>query len=254
MLYMRTLLLMLILMPAPSAVAADVFVIGVEETHYLPHYSFEYGEYRGFAREVLDAFFTARGYRPEYRAFPVERLFHSLVDGQVDFKYPDNELWREDIKLQLPIIYSAPVAVFVDGVCVLPEHKGEDINQLKSLGALRGFSLPPWVYRIADGELEIVANDSFQGMVEQAMIGRVDGIYANVDVVSYLLRHIIKQPGALQFDTTMPYNRGHYRLSTLKHPEVIAEFNQWLAEHTDFMRALKIKYGILAVAELETIR
>jgi hypothetical protein len=128
------------------------------------------------------------------------------------------------------------------------------INQLKSLGALRGFSLPPWVYRIADGELEIIANDSFQGMVEQAIIGRVDGIYANVDVVSYLLNNVIEQPGALQFDTTMPYNRGHYRLSTIKHPQIISEFNQWLNEHMDFVRMLKIKYNILEVAELDTKR
>lgn len=254
MLLLRILLLSIALVPGHIAMAADVFVIGVEDTRYFPHYSYEHGEYQGFAREILDAFFATRPYRHEYRAFPVERLFHTLVDGQIDFKYPDNELWRGDLKQQLPIVYSLPVAVYVDGVSVLPKYLGQDINRLKSLGALRGFSLPPWIYRIADGQLEIVENDSFQGMVEQAIIGRVDGIYANVDVVSYLLRQVIGQPGALQFDTTMPYNRGHYRLSTLKHPQVLAEFNRWLSEQTDFVRALKIKYDILEVAGLDTKR
>lgn len=240
--------------PFRSVVAEKIFVVGVEDNYYLPHYAFEYGEYTGYARELFDAFFNAQGYAHEYRAFPVERLFHSLIDGQIDFKYPDNEFWRPDIKQDSPIAYSNAVAVYIDGISVLPANLGQKTNEIKALATVRGFSAPPWIYRIADGEIQLVENDSFQGLVEQALIGRVDGVYANVDVVSYLLENTLQQPGALEFDTSMPYSQGNYRLSTLKHPTVIDELNQWLHQHADFVHQLKKKYRILTISKLKTKR
>ena len=47
-----------------SAWAEQVYVVGVEQAHFLPHYSVdEKGDYRGFARELLDSFAASSGVR-----------------------------------------------------------------------------------------------------------------------------------------------------------------------------------------------
>jgi len=112
-------------------------LIGVEDNRYLPHYSFENGEYSGFGREVLDAFFSDAGLDYEYRALPVARLFSDFIDGQVDFKYPDNEIWSSDEKAGLFIRYSDPVVAYVDGLSVVPDKIGTPIDQVKIIGTVR---------------------------------------------------------------------------------------------------------------------
>ena len=243
------LLLILILIPTAgfltsTVAAAGKLIIGVEDTHYLPHYSVENGVYTGFARELLDAFFEARGYSFEYRALPVARLFHGFVNNQIDFKYPDNVLWQSEMKQDKNVVYSDPVVAHIDGVSVLPENKGHGAEKMKILGTVRGFTPLPWLRRIDSGELIVLENDSFQGVVEQTIIGRVDGAYANVDVVQYLLKHVLGTPGALEFDASLPYSRSQYHMSTIKHPAVIAEFNMWMQENSDFISELKKKYGL----------
>src|SRR3990167_2144613 len=75
-----------------SAVVADgkAFTVGVETLDYLPHYSVQGGEYKGFAADVLRAFAKEKGYSIQFKPYPVARLISVFVAGEVDFKYPDN--------------------------------------------------------------------------------------------------------------------------------------------------------------------
>ena len=76
------------------------------------------------------------------------------------------------------------------------------------------------------------------------MIGRVDGVYANVDVVKHLLASELDKPGALEFDEALPHTRSAYHLSTLKHPEVIEAFNAWMKDRAGLLERLKKKHGL----------
>ena len=228
----------------PVAEAEHPLMIGVEQNHYLPHYAHDGREYSGFAREILDAFFQSQGYVYQYRALPVARLYSSFIAGQVDFKYPDNALWRPELKQHQSIVYSDPVVSYVDGVSVLRQHRGRRIDELNTLATVRGFTVMPWSFRIAEGQITLIENDSFRGMVEQALIGRVDGIYANVDVVRHFLATELARPQALVFDSSMPYNRGYYRLATIRHPQVIHVFNTWLQNNKKYVNDLKKTYQL----------
>jgi hypothetical protein len=108
---------------------AQPFIVGVEDNESFPYYAYVGGQYRGFGRELLDAFFSDRGYEYRYRALPVSRLSESFVIEQsVDFKYPDNALWSTQLKQNRILVYSDPVVALTEGVSVLPENRGRGVD------------------------------------------------------------------------------------------------------------------------------
>lgn len=233
---------------AVTANASDnvTFIIGVEDNRYFPHYSYEDGEYSGIGRQILDAFFISKGYKYKYRALPVARLFQSFVDGDIDFKYPDNAFWSTTLKSGKGVIYSNTVMPSTDGVMVLPENVGKkSANQIKILGTIRGFTAPQWMGRVEKGEMILAENDNSKLLVKQVLAKRIEGAYANIDVVNYILRKDYKDANALVFDPMLPHTKDYYYFSTIKYPKIIDEFNTWLIDNKEFIQSLKTKYGII---------
>jgi len=224
--------------------AADTITVGVENIEYFPQYTYKDGEYRGFARAVLDAFAKAKGHTFEYRALPVSRLFLSFVAGDIDLKYPDNAYWSADLKKDVKVVYSDPVVAYIDGVSVLPAAKGKPVDDFKTLGIVRGFTAWDWAKRLEEGKAKLQENNSFTGLLEQTILGRADGAYGNVAVVSYLLENDLKKPGALVFDAGLPHTKSDYHLSSIKRPEIIAEFNAWMKAEAATVAALKAEYKV----------
>ncbi len=217
-------------------------VVGVEDSQYLPHYAVKDGVWVGFGAALLEEFSSSSGFKLDYRAMPVERLYRSFLSGEVDLKYPDNPEWRKDLKQGREIIYSLPIVGFVDGVSVLAERYGQGIDKISVLGTLRGFTPVSWQQRVKDGHVKIQESDSLTGLIKQVLIGRVDGIYANIDVVQHRLLEITHDSTALRFDNSLPFLKAHYRLSSIKEHRIIEEFNQWMENNQALIHNLKIKY------------
>ena len=237
-------LAVLLLSCAGMASAREPLVIGVESLYYMPVATYENGVYKGFARDLFDAFAKDRGYEVEYRALPVPRLYASFFASQMDFKFPDNAYWKQEQRQGKRIRYSDPVASFVDGTCVLPERKNAGPDEIHRLGTMGGFTPWSWLERIKAGKPSLSENTQLEALVRQAIAGRVDGVYASVAVINYQLDHVLKQPGALVFDPSLPYTRDNYHLSTMTRPEVIDEFNDWMRKNRDRVAAMKKKYGV----------
>lgn len=233
-----------LLLGAGGAFARDALVIGVENQSYLPLATFEQGAYRGYARDLFDAFARDRGYAVEYRPLPVPRLYASFLEGGVDFKFPDNPHWKQDRRNGRPIHYSEPVAAFIDGTSVLPALRDAPPERIRLLGTLRGFTPWAWTDRIGAGQVRVSENTGLPALVRQALTGRVDGVYASVAAINHQLDHVLGQPGALVFNPALPYSRDHYHLSSIKRPEVIGEFNDWLRANRERVAALKKRYGV----------
>lgn len=233
----------LLLLRGPAE-AEDNFVVGVENVAYLPAYSAENGVYGGFARAVLDQFAADRHYHFEYRPLPVLRLFASFFAGELDLKFPDDPDWQPDLRAGKNVVYSHPVADYIDGSNVARASLGRPLTDIHSLGTVTGFTPWPWQDRIASGAVTLSENANFAALIQQVLSGRIDAAYANVAVISYQLGDVLKRPGALAFDRSLPFARGSYRLATIKHPALIAEFNRWLSEHNDELRRLKDKFGV----------
>ncbi|NQD38828.1 transporter substrate-binding domain-containing protein [Permianibacter sp. IMCC34836] len=237
-------LVMLLSLLASTVVVADgkTFTVGVENLEYTPHYSYEGGEYKGFAADVLKAFAKEKGYTLQFKAYPVARLIGVFVGGEVDFKYPDNANWAADAKQGKSIVYSDAVAQFTDGALVLPDMKGK--VQLKALGAPRGFT--PWVYMadVSAGKIKLQELDTLDAVIKSVQAKRVDAGYANIDVAAHYMKTVMKTPDALVYDSALPHDNGTYHLSTIKHAAVIAEFNQFLKDKKAVVDGLRSQNGL----------
>lgn len=228
---------------APARAQEKQIVIGVEELDYYPTYAVIDGQYVGAAREILDAFARAKGYQITYRPLPVKRLFAELLSGQIDLKFPDNPGWAGDLKKDQKVAYSGPVIAFVDGVMVPAGSVGAGPDNIKVLGTVAGFTPFAWLDRIKANKVQIKENLKMELLLKQAALKRLDGAYASVAVANHYLDRVLAMPGGLVFDPGLPHSRGHYMLSTTTRPELVAEFDSWLATHQAQVGDIKKRLG-----------
>ncbi len=223
---------------------AKEYVVGVENLDYLPYYAGVKKKYSGFAKDLLDAFAKDQGITFKYKVISVRRLFKSLLDQKVDFKFPDNPYWQGDMKKGKNVIYSDAVVKTIDGIMVLPERKGMGVKKLKKIGTVMGFT--PWEYKgqIDSGEIALSENANFEGLLAQVIKGRIDGAYINPVVADYRLEKVMNKKGALVFDDGLPYAKNDYLLSTMKEKEIMNAFNKFLKEKKGIVDKIKAKYSI----------
>lgn len=221
------------------------YTVLVQDYKELPPYSgYADGEYTGFNRELLDLFAESKGYTFEYVALPVKRLFYEFSNGAGDLKYPDNENWALHIKKDASIHYSDPAVEYVNGVLVQPENKGKGIDTIGSLGLVAGWTPLGFQDQIKAGSIKLLENNSYAGLMKQAILGRIDGAYSNVATSKYYLANVLEQPNALVFDDTLPHVRSARVLSSVKHPKLIEEFNAFLRDNAEAVEQLKLEYAV----------
>ncbi len=237
-----TLFLVALLCWAPPGARATDFVVGVQELDYFPIYATDgTGRYVGYARELLDLFASTRGHRFTYRALPIKRLVNDYLLGHTDFMFPDNPRWDAEAKKTLAVCYSAPAVIFQDAVLVLPERRGQS---LQSLGTVRGFT--PWKFmgQVKGGSLALQEAQGPRNLIQMALAQRVDGINLARQVADFHLKDM-GRPTALVVDAgLLPSTDSQYLLSSIRHPEVVRQFDQFLQTHALAVGALKQKYGL----------
>ncbi|OUR94971.1 hypothetical protein A9Q81_14500 [Gammaproteobacteria bacterium 42_54_T18] len=240
----KALATLLLITGIPTTAYCDTFIVGVENLEYYPLYEYKDGQYKGLAQTMLDQFGKDKGHTFEYKPFPVLRLTKYFVEKAVDFKFPDNEYWAKDAKLGHTVVYSDPVMEYTDGVLVIPERKGKGIDGFKKLGTVRGFT--PWTYMslIKSGSITVNEGNSLNAVVKQALNNRVDGAYFNVSVAKYFLEHQLKKPNVLVFDESLPHTTSNYHLSSIKHPNIIKQFNAWQIEQAGWILDKRREYGL----------
>ncbi len=221
------------------------YIVGVENIKYYPLYSYDGKEWIGYAREILDAFANKKGYKFNYVALPVARLFNDFVISQtIDFKFPDNPYWSADLKKDKKVIYSKSVVDYIEGVIVLPERKGKSLENLKTLGTIMGFTAWDYLDLIKTKKITLKENTDFDVLLLQTINKNIDGAYINIVVADYHLNEILKKPEALIFDETLPYTKSSYFFASIKYPHIIEEFNKFLEEEKDFVAKVKAKYKV----------
>lgn len=225
------------------AKADHALVVGVEELDYFPLYAVQKGEYVGASREILDAFARANGYKLTYRPLPIKRLYAELLSGGIDMKFPDNPMWASDVKQGHSLTYSAPVIGYVDGVLVRPENLGRGVDGVHTLGTVSGFTPFAWLDAIRDNRVQVKENPRMELLLKQVSLERLDGAYASVAVANYQMETQLGTPGALVFDPNLPHSRDFYRLSTVRHPKVVAEFDAWMAANAAQIKEIKDRFG-----------
>ncbi len=228
-----------------SAAAAEKYTVLVQDYASFPPYSaYEDGEYSGFNRELLDMFAEHADIELEYVALPVKRLFIEFVEGAGDLKYPDNPNWAMSVKGDTKIAYSDAVVEYVNGVMVRPEDMGMSPDNISTLGMLAGWTPIGYQDLISNGQISLLENNSYEGLLRQAILGRVSAAYSNISTSQYYLDQVIDQPDGLIFDEALPHVRSTRVLSSINNPELIERFDLFLTERAADISALKQEYGV----------
>ncbi len=251
-LYGVVIVVLLSLLWVPKAGAAGqpsgepkVFVVGVQNfADYLPYSEFQDGHYRGFNRDLLDLFVAQHNYIFEYQARPLKRLYREFLQGEYDFKYPDNSYWSAEQKSGYAIRYSDTVVQYTDGVMVRPDGLDKQLTGLRRLGVVLGFTPFPYLDVIKQGEVVQQSSFSIRRLLKRTMLGQLDGVYTNIAVGRHYLANVMAEPNALTFDDSLPHVHSSRHLSTLRHHDVIDEFNLFLREQAHEIIKLKGKYRI----------
>lgn len=232
-----------LLMLAAGSVRADHFVVGVEDVDDAPLMSTDAdGQFRGFARDLLDLFARKRGHRLEYRPLPTRRLTMEHLAGHVDAVFPDNPNWQAAAKQGRHLSYSEPTVPFQDVVMVPP---GQRDRPLHTLGIVRGFTPKRFLPQIQSGGLRVSEAGDPLRLIRMALAGRVDGVHVALPVALYQLEQL-GRPGALVPSTALApaAYEYHYRLSSLGQPGLVADFDRFLREESAAVAALQHRYGL----------
>ncbi|MCX4025742.1 transporter substrate-binding domain-containing protein [Endozoicomonas sp. SM1973] len=231
-------------MSVTTLTCANSFTVGVEDIDYYPFYRYKNKEYSGAAYDILEAFAKKNNYTFTYKGMPITRLLKSYLNGEVDFKFPDNIYWGQQDKKNYSVTYSQPVLKFIDGGLVKPENKGKGIEWLKRLGTLRGFTAWDYLDLIKAKKISLRGVSSLDSLIKQVVSDRLDAAYFNVHVASYYLKHELNKEGVVIFDESLPHTKSNYHLSSIKHAKIINQFNQFLLEEQTSIKKIIEKYEL----------
>jgi len=220
------------------------FIIGVEDVSYYPLYEFKSNR-NTHTRELLDTFAAAKGYQFTYLPLPIKRFDRWLVEDKIDFKYPDNSRWYANKNTATSFIFSDPTIKLVAGTSVLKSSLNRNKSKFKSIGTLLGFYPTHWIEQIKSGQVKLYEDVSTKILVQQLIAGNIDGIDMEPSVIQYYLRELGKPSDTSIIDRRYRYDVYNFHFSTIKHPEIIEEFNVFLRENNALLEQLNKKYKII---------
>ncbi len=223
---------------------AQEFIIGVEDIAYYPLFDFNSNR-KTHTTELLDKFAASKGYKFIYLPLPIKRFDKWLFEERIDFKYPDNSRWYPDPSLREKFTFSRSTIKLIAGTTVLKSFLKKNKSEFKSLGTLLGFYPTNWIEQIKNGQVELLEDSSTKILVQQLINGYVDGINIEPSVIQHYLRELGKLSEIAILDKRYKYDVYDFHFSTIKHPEIIKEFDTFLNSNNIFLEELNAKYNII---------
>lgn len=240
---MKTLISFLLFFAINSfAAEAKTIVVAIEKLQYHPLYFIENGEFKGFARDVLDQFFYKKNYSVKYKVLPYFRANKELKEKKVDLMFPDNPLWLNDKKAGENFIYSTPVISYTDGFFSLKGHKYKNVKDIKVVGTIFGFNITPLKKRIDSGLVEVKEVFEVEKLLELLYLGRVDAIYLNTSVGAFYDREVSKKR-QLELLPILDHVQSGYCFSSISRKDLVEELNDFFKKPVGLKDKIEIKKG-----------
>jgi polar amino acid transport system substrate-binding protein len=230
------------LLSSTSLLAKNI-VIGVEDISYFPYFDYTTSE-TTLSKAILDRFAADNGYTITYVALPIKQFSKWLYENDIDFKYPDNQRWHAtENKVHSAEYFSKPIFYLRAGTVVLQENQDKPKSFFKNLGMISGFDPTLWKDEIAKKEVNILADTSPKVLIKHLTNGLVDGVDIDIAVANFYLNNLglAKQ---LAYSRVLTQDVFSHQLSTIKYPEIIKQFNLWLAQNSDFIEATQLKFHV----------
>ena len=226
----------------------NIYVVGTEDIAFFPHYGRRSNtsvELDGFAHGFFLALSEQTGLQLSFNPLPVRRLFHSLlVENDIDFKYPDNPNWQQELKSLYKVYYSKAISQYIDGTFVHHQNMLYKRSDIRKIGTIRGFTPEPYTGDIAQGDMELIELSQIEHMLNALIQKHVDAVYVNTDVAKYKLDSFALSQQVIAFNPHLPYTVGNYYLSTVKHPSVLKRIDAFIETNPDIIKELINRYQL----------
>lgn len=242
--YLKSICLTLLFANINLAISQE-FIIGVEEVSYYPLYDFSAAGTNkpSFSKDLLTTFFEQHDYSYRFIALPIKRFNKWYIENSIDFKFPDNMRWRDGEQHKLNITFSQPVVKLMAGTYVLKSNAKFERDKIEKLATILGFVPTLWLDKIESGELQLIEDSTPFGIVKHILHGNVEATNIDANVIRYNLK-LLGKPNAIVLNTNIKHEVFSYHLSSIKHPEVIEQFNSFLQKNSALLQQLKQKYDI----------
>jgi len=224
---------------------AQEFIVGVEEVSYYPLYDFSATDTTrpSFSKDLLTIFFEQHNYSYRFMALPIKRFNLWYVEKGIDFKFPDNVRWRDDKQNKLNITFSQSVVKLMAGSYVLKSNANFKRDDIKKLGTIFGFVPTLWFDRLESKKLELIEENSPLGIVKHILHGNVDATNIDSNVIRHNLK-LVENPQSIVLNKNIKHEIYGYHLSSIKHPKIIKQFDDFLQNNPKLLQQLKQKYDI----------
>ena len=217
--------------------------VGVEGLDYYPHFAFGYRE-TSFSKVVLDRFAQEQNISFEYIPLPIKRMEILYKEDKIDFRFPDNVMWRETQFDRDSVIYSTPLVTVLAGTTVLKSKVGRSRASINSIGTLLGFHPGLWADKLNVKKFKFLHHSSVASVVNMGLDNIVDGLEIDYSVIHFHLSKMGKKK-ALVLDPTLPTLNVSYSLSTVRHTALINQFNLFVKNNRVFINDTKKRFNII---------
>lgn len=223
-------ILAIILFSIFSANASEkIYYIGVEG--YIDH-PFQ------SLKDILDSFAREEGLKFEYIPHKSEDLYKKFLSGELDFKFPDNHIWKSELKVHHKIYYSDIVTHYIDGIFVKKSDISKKMRDIKVFGTNKGEDLDPILARKQKkGKIKVEGVKSCSELISKLENGEIEAIFCNYDVMRYLLKDSLLDK-EIVFNPDLLYIDNSFYFSTIKYPEIIEKFNKWIEKNRRYIENL----------------
>lgn len=224
-------------------IEAKSFIVGAQNIHYYPHYDFQSNVDKGIGWAILEAYAENSGHTFSYHAMPILRLQRELSKGNVDFVYPDNPKWYDAPGNQQKKYYSEPLVRALGGTIVHPEDSNTSIDAIKRIAMPLGFTPVNWQKRVDNKQTELITvNDSITAL-QMLQKRRVNAANLEYNVVQYIAS-ITPELGPFTLAPRLPHDDVGFMLSTIKHPDLIADLSTFIKHNPDIIQSIYSRYKI----------
>lgn len=225
---------------------AKEFIIGVEEVSYYPLFDFSATntDKPSYSKDLLSAFFDQHSYSYRFIALPIKRFNKWYVENGIDFKFPDNVRWRDDKQNKLQITFSQSVVKLMAGTFVLKDNAQYNKEDIKKMVTIFGFAATLWLDEIKNKKLKLIEESNPYSIVKHILYSNVDATNIDSNVIRHNLR-LLKKPKAIVLNTNIHHEVYSYHLSSIRHPEIIKQFDEFVQNNPQLLQQLKKKYNII---------
>lgn len=212
-------------------------VIGVDNLHNFPlYYTDEQGEFKGFYRNIFDKFAKDSGIKVEYKPMTINQLFQALYNKEIDFKFPDNPVWRASDKRSYDVVYSNHIYPFLEGMFVLKDNIGKGLKDINKIGIIG--NVAPWYIH---HPLEINKMKAKKGLdcnylMNKLLSQKLDAVICNYAVAKLAMKELDAQ-SKIYFDVSLPFINDYFYISTISKPEIVKKFDLWLDRNEEFLQS-----------------